>query len=599
MNKSILALAVLASTNAIAAPSLFEVESNIAPFTVSKATKNHTVLSAAQITLTVETTAIKLPLNGELVKFTKKTASVSSSGNLVWHGITASGDQATLVQSQIGITGTIHLENQLFKLSPSFQEGHNLIEIDEAAMPREHSEEYAPEQPAAMLSLSNLVIDDTVTQMSTPAEIKLLVVYTAAAKARVADINSLIDLSISETNTGYQNSGVNASVSLVHKAQVNYTEASNSSTDLSRLAGTNDGYMDEVHGLRDQYGADVVVLVNDVNGYCGQADAIGANAQSAFAMVDWDCATGYYSFGHEIGHLQGARHNPENDPSTTPYAFGHGYQDPQSRWRTVMAYNCSSGCTRINYWSNPNKTYNGDVMGTTSDNDNARVLNLTSPTIANFRNGTVTPPTGNELEQNVSQTISDSRGGQKFFTFTVPQGASDISVAISGGSGDADLYVKAGSSVGTNNYDCRPYKNGNSESCPLTQAGEYAVMVSAYSAYSNVNIVGSYTVGGTGGLPIVQNHNNLSGAQGSWQYFTVDAPSNASSVSVTMAGGTGDADLYVRKGAQPTTSSYDCRPWKNGNSESCTQSVSSADTWHVGVRGYSAFSGVNLEIRVD
>ncbi|MFP3458052.1 hypothetical protein R0J89_17560, partial [Psychrobacter sp. SIMBA_152] len=74
-------------------------------------------------------------------------------------------------------------------------------------------------------------------------------------------------------------------------SQINYTEAANSSTDLNRLAAKNDGYMDEAHTLRDQFGADVVILVNDVNGYCGQAKTIGANAQSAFAMVDYNCAT--------------------------------------------------------------------------------------------------------------------------------------------------------------------------------------------------------------------------------------------------------------------------------------------------------------------
>ena len=63
----------------------------------------------------------------------------------------------------------------------------------------------------------------------------------------------------------------------------------------------------------------------------GQADAIYADASSAFAIVDYDCATGYYSFGHELGHLQGARHDPNNDPTSTPFAYGHGYQDPKPK----------------------------------------------------------------------------------------------------------------------------------------------------------------------------------------------------------------------------------------------------------------------------
>jgi serine protease len=71
-------------------------------------------------------------------------------------------------------------------------------------------------------------------------------------------------------------------------------------------------------------------------------------------------------------------------------------------------------------------------------------------------------------------------------------------------------------------------------------------------------------------------------------------PAGASDLSFQMSGGTGDADLYVRFGSPPTTSSYDCRPYRNGNSESCPFAAPTAGTWHVGVRAYSAFSGVTL-----
>ena len=50
-----------------------------------------------------------------------------------------------------------------------------------------------------------------------------------------------------------------------------------------------------------------------------------------------------------------------------------------------MAYACSGGCPRLNYWSNPSVLYNGIPMGTTSTNDNERVLNNTRNTVAAFR----------------------------------------------------------------------------------------------------------------------------------------------------------------------------------------------------------------------
>lgn len=83
---------------------------------------------------------------------------------------------------------------------------------------------------------------------------------------------------------------------------------------------------------------------------------------------------------------------------------------------------------------------------------------------------------------------------------------------------------------------------------------------------------------------------NLSGSQGSTQFFYIDAQNG---VDVTINGGTGDADLYVRKDAEPTTSVYDCRPYKNANNESCTVNKGAGRYW-IMLRGYRAYSGVTL-----
>ena len=104
--------------------------------------------------------------------------------------------------------------------------------------------------------------------------------------------------------------------------------------------------------------------------------------------------------------------------------------------------------------------------------------------------------------------------------------------------------------------------------------------------------------GGGGGGPGVlingQTESNLSGASASETFFTLDVPAGQDDLNFTMAGGTGDADLYVKFGAAPTTGSYDCRPYLNGNNESCDFSNPQAGTWHVMIRGYSAYSGVSL-----
>ncbi len=92
------------------------------------------------------------------------------------------------------------------------------------------------------------------------------------------------------------------------------------------------------------------------------------------------------------------------------------------------------------------------------------------------------------------------------------------------------------------------------------------------------------------GVPVT----GLSGSAGTELRYTLTVPAGASNLVFQTAGGTGDADLYVQHGSAPTTSSYSCRPYLSGNNESCTVASPAAGTWHVMVRGYSAFSGVSL-----
>ncbi|UYB51504.1 S8 family serine peptidase [Xanthomonas sp. AM6] len=92
------------------------------------------------------------------------------------------------------------------------------------------------------------------------------------------------------------------------------------------------------------------------------------------------------------------------------------------------------------------------------------------------------------------------------------------------------------------------------------------------------------------GVPVT----GLGASTGAELNYTVAVPSGASSLSVTIAGGSGDADLYVRLGSAPTDTTYGCRPYLNGNNETCTFNAPSAGTYYVRVKAYSTFSGVTL-----
>ncbi|OOF00612.1 hemagglutinin, partial [Salinivibrio sp. MA427] len=85
----------------------------------------------------------------------------------------------------------------------------------------------------------------------------------------------------------------------------------------------------------------------------------------------------------------------------------------------------------------------------------------------------------------------------------------------------------------------------------------------------------------------------LAGGSGSETFFTFTVDSSRS-VNVSMSGGSGDADLYVKEGSKPTTSNWDCRPYNNGNNENCTLNAQQNVTYHVMLRGYQNYSNVSL-----
>ncbi len=208
------------------------------------------------------------------------------------------------------------------------------------------------------------------------------------------------------------------------------------------------------------------------------------------------------------------------------------------------------------------------------------------------------PSDDTPLDNGVGISVSGVQGSSNYFYIDVPAGAADLKIDLAGGSGDADLYVSQGSKPTLNSYQCRPYKSGNNESCSFSSPaeGRWYVMLQGYSAYSGATLTATHNAGGGCGSDCLENgvpKSNLSGSAGSEQHFTVQVPAGVS-LNIATSGGSGDADLYVRAGAAPSTSVYDCRPYKNGNSESCSFQVTQAATYHVMIRGYSAFSGMQL-----
>ena len=291
------------------------------------------------------------------------------------------------------------------------------------------------------------------------------------------------------------------------------------------------------------------------------------------------------------------------------------------------------------------------------------------------------------LANGVAQAnLGAATGAYAKFTLAVPSGATGLSFVMSGGTGDADMYVKFGAEPTDTVYDCRPYVSGNAETCTIAtaQAGTYYVNLKAYSTFSGVSLTGSYTAGGTNTAPTANFSYVTSGLTAtftdsstdpegnstitghSWNFgdgvtSTATSPSHTyatggaysvsetvtdngglgntktSSVTVTasscgglvlcsgvavalpsvatggvssnytmaitaghtvtfnLSGGTGDADMYVKAGAAPTSTVYDCRPYVSGNTETCSFTPTANTTYYVNVRAYAGYSGVSLK----
>jgi len=106
------------------------------------------------------------------------------------------------------------------------------------------------------------------------------------------------------------------------------------------------------------------------------------------------------------------------------------------------------------------------------------------------------PPPSNVLTKGVAVTnLGAATGVSLNYTMAVPAGSTNLSFASSGGTGDADLYVKFGSAPTDTVYDCRPFLSGNAETCTFAaaQTGTYYVRLKAFSTFSGVSLVGNYT----------------------------------------------------------------------------------------------------------
>jgi len=362
------------------------------------------IVAANPKQVSADTQEINLSLPGGIEISAKQTAfERMESGNEVWSGqlemgyakkgsdtnlvpLDAALNNIIIVRSGDTLLANIRLEGELYRLIPIDDGAHVLVEVDQQKFLVDESEKGYAEmmRNAGEVDLSDKASRPGAKAIST---IRVMVAFGASAAAAVGNEQQAIDLSFAESNQAL--AATNTDIRFQQAGPIRFytqSESTNYSTMLSRLTNLSDGFYDAIGGQRNTNTADIVAYVAPASpGLCGQAAGIATSNAQAYFVMNPSCLSGNFTFVHEAGHVVGARH--DNDPTTTPFAYGHGFVAASINRRTVMAVNngpCPS-CTRLGAFSSPNYTVSGVAIGTASFRDNNRVWRTRGPTVAAFR----------------------------------------------------------------------------------------------------------------------------------------------------------------------------------------------------------------------
>lgn len=266
-----------------------------------------------------------------------------------------------------------------------------------------------------------------------------------------------------------------------------------------------------------------------------------------------------------------------------------------------------------------------EVTWTSSNTDIATVDEYGTVTGEAVGNATITAAVTSEPEVNATAIItvldvstlltlgtplsgrSSARDRETFYRVVVPAGTARLIISTSGGTGNADIVARHGSPPSPEDeaFACLAFTAGNDENCTVYSpvAGTYYILLYATDAYSGLTITAttSTTIPSTlltSGVSVT----GIAGAEGSQALYRIVVPAGKTSLAVTTSGGTGDADILVKRGTPPSYGSgdEDCMSEFAGtNNENCTISSPAAGDWYITVVGYTAFSGLTLRATVS
>lgn len=340
----------------------------------------------------------------------------------------------------------------------------------------------------------------------------------------------------------------------------------------STRSGNWSAYKSRINQWATAYGSEFTQWTQDL--------ANGSNTGNVAPTAD---ANGPYSGTTNTAISFSSAGSSDSDGTIISYSWNFGDANSSN--------NTSDSATPSHSYSAPG-TYT--VTLTVTDNDNAQDTATATVTVTDG-------PVGSVLSNGVAVSASGAQDSETHFTMDVPGNASDLSFVITGGSGDADLYVRQGAAPTTSSYDCRPWIGGNEETCTIANvvAGTYYVMLRGYNSYNNVSLTGSYTRTGsnvpnacatsgpvTGGALEDGVVSCLGSADPIW--LSIGNVNGHSSIAISIGNGTGDVNVDYKTGGWPSASDNHGSSHNSGNDECIyiNNLNSSMDYW-----GYFKISG--------
>lgn len=223
------------------------------------------------------------------------------------------------------------------------------------------------------------------------------------------------------------------------------------------------------------------------------------------------------------------------------------------------------------------------------------------------------PATGQDDRVRDYGRLRGRRGAVQIFRIDVPSGAERLTVRTAGGEGDADLFVNRGDDFDPDTpYQSLSDDNDERIDVPDPRGGTWTVALRAYRDFSDLRLRtevymndpkadgGKYDDGhDSRRLANGETIRGLSGERGSRLVYRIELPERVDTLKIATSGGSGDLDLFVRRGEEPTSREHDYRSTDKDSAESVVIRRPEAGTWYVLLYGYRDYRDVDLSARWD